>query len=520
MKRIAFPRLLILGLVLVAGVLSLVGWALVNQPEQSLSLIDKAKNFSLFQPDASTPSPDKDQEPSAKDQELSRESPDSAPPPKDLALPYKSLQGKRILLDVGHGGSDSGAGSTQSQEKDINLEVARALKTVLEHHGAAVFLSRDADQAASSAAANAMDSNQSTINQRIAWANNTPGDLLIGLHMGTSRNNKVRGSLLLYDQNNSFATQSQKAADVLQKELTAFYSRYVNAGDIYKHKPADGNFPVLRQSPLPSVTLEMGFLSNEKDRALFLQPDFQKALTERIAYGAGYYFSLDAGQLAQMAIIIDDLGNNADGTNELLELGCPITVAIMPFMHASAKESALAHERNFEVLIHLSLEAERSVSTAYTPNTITTALADDQIRKIINEAKASVPHAIGLNNHMGSKATADTRVMSVIAEQAKENDWLLVDSSTSQNSQMSKAAGNFGVPFACRDFFIDNEHNYASSVQSLMAAAADAKRTGNAVVIGHVGPDGGKSTVKAIRDSLPKIQAMGIELVPISKIAK
>ncbi|KAB2952997.1 hypothetical protein F9B85_06960 [Heliorestis acidaminivorans] len=223
---------------------------------------------------------------------------------------------------------------------------------------------------------------------------------------------------------------------------------------------------------------------------------------------------------AKMAIVIDDLGNNAVGTKELLQINRPITLAIMPFMEYSTDESEKAHRAGFPIIVHLSLEANRASPNWYGPKTIKTSMADEDIITILEEAHSSVPHAIGFNNHMGSKATSDVRVARLLVETAKSLNWLVIDSRTSEDSQLIKEAQRQEVLYGSRDYFIDVAHSKDGTKKRILKAAERALKTGEVLVIGHVGPDGGKSTVQAIREVLPALEARNVEIVPVTDIVR
>lgn len=220
----------------------------------------------------------------------------------------------------------------------------------------------------------------------------------------------------------------------------------------------------------------------------------------------------------KLALIIDDLGAGGEGTADLLKLNRPLTLAVMPFMANSTAESETARQLGFEVIVHLSLEANRANPGAYAPKTITTTMEDTAIRTILDEAAESVPAAVGLNNHMGSKATADQRITGLIAEMAQKKHWFIVDSRTTEATQLAKASERLGVPHAERHVFLDHAKSYPAIRNQLLRAAAKARETGSAVAIGHVGEAGGTVTIRVIRELLPQLEDMGISLVPISMV--
>ena len=126
----------------------------------------------------------------------------------------------------------------------------------------------------------------------------------------------------------------------------------------------------------------------------------------------------------KVAIVIDDFGNNMEGTAEMLKLPISITVAVMPFLPSTKQDAQLAHDRGLEVILHLPLEPIRGKKSWLGPGAITTDLTSDEIHKRIIAAIDDVPYAIGINNHLGSKATADERVMKILIDICKERNFV------------------------------------------------------------------------------------------------
>jgi polysaccharide deacetylase 2 family uncharacterized protein YibQ len=118
----------------------------------------------------------------------------------------------------------------------------------------------------------------------------------------------------------------------------------------------------------------------------------------------------------QIAVVIDDFGNNMKGTEQMLQLPIKFTVAVMPFLPTTKQDAEAAYRKGHDVIVHLPMEPIRGLHSWLGPGAILTELPDDEIRKRVEAAIADVPHAIGMNNHMGSKATKDKRVMRVVLE--------------------------------------------------------------------------------------------------------
>ncbi|QGG47148.1 N-acetylmuramoyl-L-alanine amidase family protein [Heliorestis convoluta] len=202
------------------------------------------------------------------------------------------LQGKTILVDVGHGGVDGGASKGDSfLEKDMNLQMALQLQKTLQQHGAITFLSRDSDRDLSGVNPNDRRRNTLDLTNRIRWANQVGGDIFLSLHMNSSQSSRVRGALLLYYKHVKENSDAERLARHLQRELNYFYSAYAHKGEIYKHEPIKGNYFVLKHTKMPAVIVEMGFVTNAEDRKIFQQESFQEEFCEAIVKGLIKYFS-------------------------------------------------------------------------------------------------------------------------------------------------------------------------------------------------------------------------------------
>nr|WP_239454310.1 divergent polysaccharide deacetylase family protein [Bacillus suaedaesalsae] len=207
----------------------------------------------------------------------------------------------------------------------------------------------------------------------------------------------------------------------------------------------------------------------------------------------------------QVAIIIDDLGNNMTGTKEILALPIPITVAIMPFLPTSKSDAEAAHRLGHDVIIHLPMEPLHGKRSWLGPGSITTDLSSKEIRYRVEQAIKDVPHAIGVNNHMGSKVTADKRVMKIVLEVCREHGLIFIDSKTSPKNVVSKLAVELGVPYLENQLFFDDVYTTQHIIGQTKKLIHKLEHSNHIVAIGHVGPPGEK-TAAILRDFIPVIK--------------
>lgn len=155
----------------------------------------------------------------------------------------------------------------------------------------------------------------------------------------------------------------------------------------------------------------------------------------------------------RVAVIIDDLGNNMKGTEEILNLPVKITVAVMPFLPTTKRDAMEAHKRGHDVIVHLPMEPKQGKPEWLGPGAIKANMTDEEVRAKVTAAIKDVPYAIGMNNHMGSKITSDKRIMSIVLDVCKEHGLFFVDSRTNYRSVVPELAAKKGMPPVRNDVF-------------------------------------------------------------------
>jgi polysaccharide deacetylase 2 family uncharacterized protein YibQ len=224
-------------------------------------------------------------------------------------------------------------------------------------------------------------------------------------------------------------------------------------------------------------------------------------------------------ELAQAAIIIDDIGYDGGRlTGRLLALKQTLNLSVIPGTPHGRKAAEDAFRREFPVLLHLPMEPSNYPKENPGPWGVYTGQSDAVIKEKVEKAVAWVPHAEGMNNHMGSRATTDARVMADVMAIAGKTGFYFVDSKTSPRSSavITAAAKKAKVASAGRDVFLDNVATEAAVTERLKELARMAKRRGYAVAIGHPR----EATVAALEKMLPELEAQGIEFVPVRELVK
>lgn len=267
------------------------------------------------------------------------------------------------------------------------------------------------------------------------------------------------------------------------------------------------SYRVLKYISYCTITLLL-ILSIIANRHIFLKTSKPSTKAEE---------GLDRGRVA---IVIDDFGFNGKGTKEMLEIGIPITCAILPFSEFTKQEAELIHSIGHEIIIHIPMEPHHGDPSWLGEKGITSRLSNERIDEIMREAIEKVPYAVGVNNHMGSKATEDRRIMEVIIKVLQEKDLFILDSKTGLHSVVGEVAAVYKVPYIERSLFLDNTKDKTYIKKQLRKLGELALKDGTAIAIGHVGPEGGTVTVNAIKEMISELENMDIEFVYLSDLIK
>lgn len=201
-----------------------------------------------------------------------------------------------IILDPGHGGMDGGCVGGEVVEKDINLSIAKEVKSKLIQMGYDVMLTREGDENLS-------------LEERVCFANANQASLYISIHQNFSEEQaaSVRGIETYYSSLKG-EDGSKRLARLLQKEI-------INSTDANNRQAiVNDNLYVIRETDMPACLVETGFLSNRKERELLVTAEYQEKLADAIAESVDYYFHPKT-----MYLTFDD-GPSAENTAAVLDI--------------------------------------------------------------------------------------------------------------------------------------------------------------------------------------------------------
>ncbi len=218
----------------------------------------------------------------------------------------------------------------------------------------------------------------------------------------------------------------------------------------------------------------------------------------------------------RLAIIIDDLGYDRSAADALFALPFPLTVSVLPHHPHSSDIAEEAHRRGYQVMLHLPMESTNGEAK---PEAIElrTGMSPAEATRLLDGMLETVPYAAGANNHQGSLATADARLMAAIMPALHERGMFFIDSRTTRATLAYDAAVRAGVPAASRKVFLDDTPTREAVRLQIAQAAKGARKQGAAIIaIGHPYP----ATLQALQDELPRLKAQGIGLVFASQLAR
>jgi len=215
--------------------------------------------------------------------------------------------------------------------------------------------------------------------------------------------------------------------------------------------------------------------------------------------------------LPRLALVLDDLGYTLKNLEGIKDLGVPLTLAVLPGLKYSEAVCAFAEKNGIEVIVHLPMEPGRK-GISLEKDTIMTDMKDSTIRQIVNDSFRTVPGARGVSNHMGSGATKDPRVLSVIFGEIRKRNMFFLDSFTTSGSVCGKVGVQAGITCLKRDVFIDNDPKVDAVIRQMETAGEKARLNGRAIAIGH----DKDVTVTALKEVIPRMKKEGIRFVVLS----
>ncbi|MFG0529995.1 divergent polysaccharide deacetylase family protein [Pseudomonas sp. yb_2] len=211
---------------------------------------------------------------------------------------------------------------------------------------------------------------------------------------------------------------------------------------------------------------------------------------------------------AYMSIIIDDLGQSPERDSRTLALPGPVTMAIMPDTPHATDFARQAHKAGKTVILHMPMDP------ATGPYAWHPGIAIEELARRLDAALVKVPYAAGINNHMGSRMTAQREPMAWLMGELQRRHLFFVDSRTSAATVAAAEAQAHDVAHVSRDVFLDDVRTPEAIDAQLQQGIALARKQGSAVLIGHPYPQ----TLAVLESQIPRLKQLGVELVTLPQM--
>jgi len=207
-------------------------------------------------------------------------------------------------------------------------------------------------------------------------------------------------------------------------------------------------------------------------------------LAERMRVGQGTApVAVPEHSAPVIAIVIDDLGDDYAGTRRAIALPKAVSLSFLPYPSTTPELARAAKAAGHQILVHVPMEPDGTVDPG--PNALLTALPKTELLRRLDWDLARVPGHAGINNHEGSRFTADRAALVPVIEALADRHVFFLDSRTTPLSAVVPVARALGVASAGRDVFLDDDQSPKAIAAALAQTEALAKRDGVAIAIGH-----------------------------------
>jgi hypothetical protein len=208
-----------------------------------------------------------------------------------------------------------------------------------------------------------------------------------------------------------------------------------------------------------------------------------------------------------LAILLDDAGQRSELVAMALRLPDSVGVAVLPFLPYSMETAIEVGDAGREVWLHLPMEAVSGKNPG--PGALMVSMSDDELRDAVHMAVNNIPNLVGVNNHMGSRATSNLKMMTWVMQELAAMDLVFLDSRTTVDTVAEEAARAQGIKTGRRHVFLDNTRTRAAVRAQLDEAVYRARMDGECIAIGHLN----EITVAVLESEIPELDARGVTLV-------
>jgi len=218
----------------------------------------------------------------------------------------------------------------------------------------------------------------------------------------------------------------------------------------------------------------------------------------------------------KVAIVIDDLGGENQMSQEILHWNVPLTLSILPFTPYSKVLAQQAYQRGKEVILHLPMEPHGYPKTKPGEGVLLQEMEEERFLRQLSMDLEAVPNIKGVSNHMGSRLMEDPGKVRIIMKELKRRGLFFLDSRTTPQTMGLQIAESIGVRATERSLFLDHSQDPEEIKRQLEKLAQLSLETGKAIGISHPHP----STLKSLKEMIPRMKERGIEIVPLSSVVE
>jgi polysaccharide deacetylase 2 family uncharacterized protein YibQ len=254
--------------------------------------------------------------------------------------------------------------------------------------------------------------------------------------------------------------------------------------------------------------------SSETAESLRLEIKVLNRVTHQLTFIPSTPPTLKAAFRPKLAIVIDDLGSKDKISQELLRWDVPITFAILPFTPFSKRLAAEAHRKGKEVILHLPMEPQGYPQIRPGEGVLLREMDEARLLRQLSKDIEAVPYIKGVSSHMGSRFMEDAEKIRIVFSELKRRGLFFLDSRTTAQTVGIQVARSVGLKAMERNVFIDNSSTEEDIKEQLEQLIRLSLSNGTAIGIGHPHP----STIKSIKEMIPKMKEKGIEIVPLSAV--
>ena len=269
----------------------------------------------------------------------------------------------------------------------------------------------------------------------------------------------------------------------------------------------------LRRS-LTALGRPVSIQSSQKSESLQLEVRILGRVTHQLTFVCSIPPGLKMGLHPKIAIVIDDLGGENKISQELLRWDLPVTFSILPFTPYSKTLAGEAHRKGREIILHLPMEPRGYPQVRPGEGVLLEEMDETNLLRQLSKDIEAVPYINGVSNHMGSRLMEDPEKIKIVLSELKRRGLFFLDSRTTPQTIGLQVAQSVGLKAMERSIFIDNSSAEEDIKKQLEQLIQISLSKGKAIGIGHPHP----STIKSLKEMIPKMKEMGIELVPLSGV--